>query len=375
MGHESALGRLVAEPERFDREVWGRSWAPTGHGMCLTDLFGLSALDHMLASGVRTPSIRMVKDGSILNDQRFCSPTRVGGRTLYDAVDPRLVARELADGATLIAQSLEFSWPPMAAFLDELRSQSRHQCRANAYLTPPGSSGFSSHRDRHDVFIAQLAGSKEWTIDGRKMTLEPGDVVYMPAGVEHCAAARDSMSLHLTIGVFPTRMDVVVEDFLHDDPVVASRAPFGVLASSDAIHATLDAAIDTLHDAAYPPRQGEDSIRLRLAARSFVPFDRRGLVVGALSWPLVDLSSIVRWATVSPTWQPSPTPGVDRVLLHDRVLRVPSIARPAIERIATAAHGVVVGELEGVSAASRVVLARRLVREGACVIVPSVGEC
>jgi hypothetical protein len=264
-------------------------------------------------------------------------------------------------------QSLEATWPPVAGFLDALRRESRHQCRANAYLTPSNSSGFSSHRDGHDVFVAQLAGSKEWVIEDQALTLAQGDVVYIPAGLAHSAVTRDVASLHLTIGVFPTRMDTVVDDCLEAEPLLARRAPFGVEPTPDALHATLDAALDTLHDAAYPPHRNHD-VGVQPSARSFVPFDRRGLLDGAVSWASVDFNSTVRWATVSPTWQPSETPGVDRVLLHDRVLRVPSVVRAEIERIVSASDGIAVANLMGLSPASRVTVARRLVREGACVI-------
>jgi mannose-6-phosphate isomerase-like protein (cupin superfamily) len=365
------MTRLVADPVGFDRDIWGRTSARTARGSSITDVFDLGAVDALLASGTRTPAVRMVRAGSVLNDQEFCTPTRVGGRTLYDVVDPRLVARQLANGATLVLQSLETTWPPVAGFLDSLRRDSRHQCRANAYLTPANSSGFSSHRDRHDVFVAQLTGSKEWTIGDEVLTMERGDVVYIPAGIAHSAAARDAPSLHLTIGVFPTRMDAVVDECLECEPLLARRAPFGAQPSSRAIHATLDAALDTLHDAAYPPRRGS-TVSARLSTRSFIPFDRRGLVVGAMSWATVDADSTVRWATVAPTWQPSETPGVDRVLLYDRVLRIPSVVRPEIERIASAPDGIAVANLVGLSAASRVTVARRLVREGACVIATTV---
>eukprot|EP00913_Durusdinium_trenchii_P018480 g17362.t1 len=80
----------------------------------------------------------------------------------------------------------------------------------NAYLTPPDAIGKPPHVDDHDVLVLQLAGSKTWTLldDARQtireqVPLTKGDVMYLPQGIPHHAAAMASheASLHLAVAL------------------------------------------------------------------------------------------------------------------------------------------------------------------------------
>lgn len=110
--------------------------------------------------------------------------------------------------------------------------ESYFQCMvgSNAYLTPSGTQGFAPHFDDIDAFVVQIHGSKRWrvykpamggfdelprtssvdfTADDMKdkalaldVTLNPGDVLYMPRGAIHEArAVEDAPSLHITLSV------------------------------------------------------------------------------------------------------------------------------------------------------------------------------
>ena len=54
-----------------------------------------------------------------------------------------------------------------------------------------------------------LAFTPEWgesRLEGAlltELTLRPGDVLYVPRGMPHCAMAKDSTSLHLTVSITP----------------------------------------------------------------------------------------------------------------------------------------------------------------------------
>lgn len=100
-------------------------------------------------------------------------------------------------------------------------------CRVgiNAYITPPNARGFRNHVDEHDVFVIQISGSKAWTISGvppyregrfclkdwetpqeETVIMNPGDVLYVPEGVAHCARTHgEERSIHLTCGYTPPR--------------------------------------------------------------------------------------------------------------------------------------------------------------------------
>ena len=113
------------------------------------------------------------------------------------------------------------------ALLSTLELELQCMVGANAYLTPPKSSqGFAPHYDDIEAFCLQLEGKKRWKVyepifklprvssedftpedlEGKTpvmdITLEEGDLLYMPRGWIHqaCTLQDDSQhSLHLTI--------------------------------------------------------------------------------------------------------------------------------------------------------------------------------
>jgi mannose-6-phosphate isomerase-like protein (cupin superfamily) len=57
---------------------------------------------------------------------------------------------------------------------------------AHIYVsTAKGNHGFGKHNDTEDVYFWQCQGSTKWITDLGEYTLEPGDVIYVPAGVNH----------------------------------------------------------------------------------------------------------------------------------------------------------------------------------------------
>ncbi len=195
------------------------------------DLFSAGAVDELVSErGLRTPFLRMAKNGSVLNASVY---TRGGGAgaTITDQVADDKVLAQLAGGATLVLQALHRTWPPLVRFGSELAAELGHPVQINAYITPPQNQGFAAHYDTHDVFVLQIAGTKHWRIhepvlpdplphqtwDGRRSQvqaraaepplidalLEPGDALYLPRGYLHSAVAQGELSIHLTIGVHP----------------------------------------------------------------------------------------------------------------------------------------------------------------------------
>jgi hypothetical protein len=101
--------------------------------------------------------------------------------------------------------------------------------QANIYLTPSSAKGFHPHYDSHDVFVAQVEGSKHWMLYdtplalplrrqefdpketacgalSQEFDLDPGDVVYIPRGLMHDARTAEGggHSLHITFGALFT---------------------------------------------------------------------------------------------------------------------------------------------------------------------------
>jgi ribosomal protein L16 Arg81 hydroxylase len=233
-GHP-ALSRLVAvDVDSFADEVWSR--APLLSRAAdlprdFDDLFSRAAVDELVSTrGLRTPFLRMARDGSTLPDRSFTAGGGTGAGIADQASDSAIL-RHFAEGATLVLQGLHRTWAPITDFTQDLAGELGHPVQVNAYVTPRGSTGFSDHYDVHDVFVMQISGEKRWRIrppvhplplrdepwtDHRaaveqaaqeppliEETFQPGDCLYLPRGYLHSATALGGTSIHLTIGVHP----------------------------------------------------------------------------------------------------------------------------------------------------------------------------
>jgi bifunctional lysine-specific demethylase and histidyl-hydroxylase NO66 len=264
---DSALARLIAVGrDQFASRYWGRepllSPAADLQGG-FTQLLDAKAIDELVSErGLRTPFLRVAKDGTTLADKAFTASGGVGAGVADQVSDDRLV-RLFADGSTLVLQALHRAWPPVLEFCQQLAAELGHPVQANAYVTPPQNQGFSAHYDVHDVFVLQVEGEKQWRIhrpvldsplrdqpwNDRKADVErraqeaalmeavlrPGDCLYLPRGYLHSATALGGVSIHLTLGVHVwTRFalaEQLIDQALHslaDRPALRASLPLGV---------------------------------------------------------------------------------------------------------------------------------------------------
>lgn len=297
-GRRTAPGRgletfVALAAEDFARDHWGRAPlltraddlpAPT-HG------FDPAAVDTLLSSrALRTPFLRMARDGATLPDSAFTLGGGVGA-TVGDQVSEDKVLRLFAEGATIVLQALHRTWDPVARTARELAADLGHPVQVNAYVTPPQNQGFADHYDVHDVLVVQVAGEKHWRVrppvvdaplrtqpwTGRReevaraagadpvidTVLRPGDCLYLPRGWLHSATALGGVSTHLTFGIHTWTVRHVVDDLvraaathLDDDAAARASLPLGTDlldaaspgALRDAARAALDAALDAVSD-------------------------------------------------------------------------------------------------------------------------------
>ena len=168
-GDSPALSRLITvEPAKFGTSYWGRaplvSRAAELGGRGFTDLLSPDAVDELLSRrGLRTPFLRVAQRGKVLPDGRFTGPGGAGAEIADQVLDEEAM-RLYAGGATLVLQGLHRIWPPLIGFARELGAELRRPLQVNAYLPPPGSQGFDTHYDTHDVFVLQVDGVKRWRI-------------------------------------------------------------------------------------------------------------------------------------------------------------------------------------------------------------------
>lgn len=195
--HGTRALHLKGEPSRFSGLVTYQSLNTA-----------LGAMHHP------SPLVRVIKDNIYLQ---------------YETADD--LVRHLAVGATLIVNKIHVQLPEVRAIMNVIGGFNRANTEVNFYLSQPGVGGFGVHYDTHDVYILQVSGSKNWRVfeptvhhplfemkehdrvppktdPYLTVTIQAGDVLYIPRGHWHDAFAQDETSIHLTVGVSnPTGID------------------------------------------------------------------------------------------------------------------------------------------------------------------------
>lgn len=374
----AALDLLSGDAQAFLDKVWAsRVHLHHTEPAELAGLLSLDDVDHLLTGvALRTPALRVVKDGSVLPASQFTRSATMAGAPLTGLVDARKVLAHFDAGATVVLQGLHRYWPPLTRLVRELELALGHPCQANAYLTPPGSQGFARHRDSHDVFVFQTHGRKLWEIvesdQEREIVLEPGLSMYLPTGTPHSARSQRHTSLHVTVGINQiTWRDLLrqLSDRVLADERYDAHLPAGYLDDPDRLAGRLAEELRELAD-----RIGtlDPCVVADQRASAFLT-ERTPTLRGGLT-DLVALDSIDDDTLLErrPTAACVLRPGRDRlsVLLGDRELRMPTRLLEPMEHVRDTASFRVGALAPWLDRESRRVLARRLVREGLLRIVP-----
>lgn len=365
----SALDLLSGDAQTFLGKVWASRVHL--HRTDPDDLVGLLSLEDadrlLTGAAIRTPSIRVAKDGAVLPESSYTRSATLAGKQLTGLVDPRQALALFSDGATIVFQGLHRYHPPLTRLIADLELELGHPCQANAYLTPPGAQGFAVHSDSHDVFVFQTAGSKQWEVHGpdgvEDVVLEPGLSMYLPTGTPHAARAQETVSLHVTLGInqltWRGLVSRTVEHALAQVP--DTHLPAGYLDDPALLG---DGLADRLAALAEEVRRIDPTDAVETEIRRFLT-TRPPRLSGGLR-DVLDVGAID--ATTRLRRRPGhPCVLLDRgdrveVLLGDRSLTVPARVRAALDEIR------VRGELAPadlpLDPQSNLVLCRRLVREG-----------
>ena len=354
-----ALTRCVAVPDEL-AGAWGvrplvsrREALPSRFG----DLLDLDAVDELLSRrGLRTPFVRVVRDGALVDASAWTAGGGVGAE-IGDQVDEGALSRLFADGATIVLQALHRTWPPIVDFAGFLMLELGHPVQVNAYVTPPASQGFAAHYDVHDVFVLQFAGEKRWIVHepvfdvplrsqdwtrhrddvlataerepALDIVLREGDALYLPRGWVHSAEAEEHVSGHLTVGIHVATRQALAQALLDsalDDVELRRALELGVdLTDPASLTDHLRAVVEALAlAAAEHPGRAADILRRRVWGSS----RPSGLA------PLVQAA-----VTVEPSLEVRLRPGLrvalveDGLLLSDRTLPLDPGVTSALEAL------------------------------------------
>lgn len=352
----------------------------------------------MSRRGLRTPFVRVVKDGATLPAARF---TRSGGAgaEVGDQVADDLLLKLILDGATVVLQGLHRVWPPIGDFAGQLSAELGCPVQVNAYLTPASSRGFSAHYDVHDVFVLQIAGEKRWHVHepvhplplrsqpwtGHRAAVEeaatgppvldtvlrPGDALYLPRGYLHSATALGGVCAHLTVGIHPVTRHALVQALTAlaaDEPGLREALPLGIdvadpAALADEVGETVRGLVKRLADASPDEVTAHLRSQVWLATRAApVPPIAQSAAIATL-----DADTAVRRRE---HLRCRLHPAGDRIVLElaDRTITLPAATEAALA-VLLAGAPVTVAEVPGLDPDEQLVLVRRLLREA--VVVPA----
>lgn len=391
----AALARCVGDPDRFLAGPDSRGPHLHRGGGPFDDLLSVAQVDEALTGhGLRYPAVRVVRDGEVIDRDRFTRTARTGRARVDDLVEPGRVLDLFADGATLVLQALQRWWPPLSALCRDLEVALGHRVQANAYLTPPGAAGLAPHHDTHDVFVLQVAGTKSWALREPvleaplarhasdhaaaaaqpvllKADLAPGDALYIPRGVVHSAAAQERLSLHLTVGILAVTAHDVARRLLDraaDDVAFRRELPPGYAFDPDlarkAVAGVVQQLVGWLDHLGEPDTAAVADELCGAFVTSRAPH-LAGQLLELADLDALDDTTVVRrrpgtLCTIAPD---DGEPAELTVTVADRQLALPAALEPAV-RLLLDGRPHVVGELaDMLDGPSRLVLVRRLVRE------------
>ncbi|WP_375388232.1 cupin domain-containing protein [uncultured Amnibacterium sp.] len=398
-GDRPALSRCIAVPaDRFAADIWGRRalLSPAAElGRGFDDLLTADAVDELLADrALRTPFIRMAKEGTVLPQSAYTAPGGFGAE-IADQVSTDRVLAEFAAGATIVLQGLHRTWQPLRDFSRQLILDLGHPVQINAYITPAQSRGFDPHYDVHDVFVLQISGEKRWVVHepvrdhpfadepwsqhaaavgaraaeapAIETVLRPGDALYLPSGWIHSAVAQGGTTVHITVGMPAFTLADVGRDLiaaaLRDD-ALREPLPIGVDIGdprqlADAVRRAADALVAALSGEQDPSRAAE--VLGRRLTRMSRPEPVRPLATVDAPAAL-DPAARVRWRHGLRA-RVAVSAAEVAIGLGDRTVRLPLQTADAITAL-EAGGGAAAGALPGLDEHDSLVVTRRLVREG-----------
>jgi hypothetical protein len=200
------------------------AYRPGAAGDRYAPLLGWPALRRMIDAGdypnKRPGDIRVTKESAEAPPNRWMTKGKVDGAKLDEL---------LASGFSVVILHVDEHVPALAAVCGEIRSRTLEGSYVGAIVTSgTGIGAFKLHYDPEDLVILQVEGTKRWQIFGppvsnplRRMmgsklspeppetepifdeVLEPGDLLFVPAGNWHHCEGGLSTSVHLGIFFLP----------------------------------------------------------------------------------------------------------------------------------------------------------------------------
>jgi virulence-associated protein VagC len=227
----------------------------------LRTVMTLTDLEHLL----------IAPPGAVASDARV---EKVFGDGRVDAIrlpaefSLAAVLERYRDGYSVVIDHVQYRWPPFSAMGASLQQalaraapeRMRSGLSCSIFLTPPRAQAQPRHDESADVYTLQIEGTHRRRSPAPvgdapllDVTLEPGDVLYVPRGFVHEAVGTDSHSLHVSFGVVPITWHQIIGDIAAERPEWRRSVPKAFLDSDAAggpLGETFSAMIARLADPA-----------------------------------------------------------------------------------------------------------------------------
>jgi hypothetical protein len=386
-----ALARCIepVEARRFLDEYWETKplLVPRDEEGRFLDLLSIAEVERRVADGgLRWPAFRVVKEGEKIVLADYAEDVPWSPKPFTGTARVERIAAEFARGATIVLQALQLQHPPLAEFCRDLEAELGHPVQANAYYTPASAQGFAVHHDTHDVFCLQVEGEKRWLVyppvlelplKNQKyvpemgepgdpvldVTMRAGDMLYLPRGWLHQAMTSDAASLHLTIGVNVFTWRDAVREALDEAAREEVELRRGVPPDGRSPEGLLHALASRLGPDAVSRRRRRSFVKTRRPLRDDAFDQLRALDDLDLDTPLERRQTVI--ADLSDVEDEL------RLSFEGRELALPAFLRAELEFLLAADEPFRPSDLPGrLDDAGRLVLVRRLVREGLLRIRP-----
>lgn len=381
-----ALFELETEHE-FRLKSWQIEPAilPTPSGM---EVPSLAEVEDVLATVLSATDVTLARTRDGRLERRDC-PAQGAHVDRYE------IARLFADGWSLVANAVASRSAGLAAITARFEQAFCVPFGINVYVTPEGAQGFREHVDSHDVFIIPVAGTKRWdvyeqaidrplpgmgvddetTAEALSYQVGPGDCLYIPRGWRHRAVAESGVTAHLTVGCRAIhKVDAVerlVAEAARRDPRLRDMMTNDDIERFDGDHARelLESIIGATEAVADSVRSG---LRRQFSRATVAP--RFDLLSVASQLDDLDLDSVLRHRPGAAPPRVESTADTVTISFHTNEVRGPIVLDDAM-RFAAATSEFRIREFPApLSDSSRMVLARRLVREGILTTNPPPGE-